>query len=293
MKGSRRVRARQELELNNFVLITGASQGLGRAFAELWTSRGADLILTALPASGLEQVAAELASRHGVRVEAFATDLTSPHGPEALAAWVSERRLPVSVLINNAGVSYNSRFEDSTLRENESCILLNDLALVKVTRLLLPELRRRERAYVLNVASLAAFFPMPYQSVYGPSKTFILNFSLALREELRASRISVSVLCPAGIPTTAASVRKIAVGGLMARATSASAERVAQVGTRQMLAGKAVIIPGFLNQIIAKVSRVAPLAVVYAVMNRIYAKTARHGGSGGDGVEGETSVRGI
>jgi hypothetical protein len=265
----------QELEPDSFVLITGASQGLGRAFAELWASWGVDLILTALPESGLEATAAELASNHGVRVEAFATDLTGRRGPEALAAWVAERRLPVSVLINNAGVSYNARFEDSTLRENESCILLNNLALVKMTRLLLPELRKRPRAYVLNVASLAAYFPMPYQSVYGPTKTFILNFSLALREELRTSDIRVSVLCPSGMPTTAASARKLAVGGRIARITSSTPERVAQIGTRQMLAGKAVIIPGLLNQIIARLSRVAPRALVYAVMNRIYAKTAR------------------
>ena len=162
-------------------LITGASQGLGRAFAEECARLGMDLILVALPASGLAGVAQDIASRYAVQTEYLEMDLTTPGGPEALCRWISNEGLPVSVLINNAGTGYNSRFEDSTMRENESCILLNNLVLVKITRLLLPELKRHPQAFALNVASLAAFFPMPFMPVYGPSKTFILNFSLALR----------------------------------------------------------------------------------------------------------------
>lgn len=182
-------------------LITGASQGLGRAIAEQCARRGMNLILTALPNSGLAQTAIELSHRYGVRSDCMEIDLTEPQAPETLYGFILSRRLAVSILVNNAGVGYNSRFEDSNLQENERCILLNNLALVKLTYLMLPILKSQPESYILNVSSMAAFFPMPFMPVYAPSKAFILNFSLALGEELRATRVSVSVLCPNGIRT--------------------------------------------------------------------------------------------
>ena len=166
------------------VLITGGSQGLGLAFAHSCARRGMDLMLVALPDSGLREAAQMLQAKYGVRCAYLDLDLAAPGGPEAAARWVDELGWPLAYLINNAGVSYNSRFEDSTLAENEAVILLNNLATVKLTHLLLPELRKRERAYVLNVASLAAFFPMPFMPVYAPSKAFLLGVSLALRQEM-------------------------------------------------------------------------------------------------------------
>jgi short-subunit dehydrogenase len=197
-----------------WVVVTGASQGLGRALCDECARRGLNIVLVALPGQGLEQTAHEISERYEVRTDFCETDLTAPGGPEALAQWIGDMGYDVSVLINNAGVGYNRRFEDSTLRENEVCILLNNLALVKLTRLMLPQLRRHPQARVLNVASMAAFFPMPFMPVYAPSKAFILNFSLALRAELSGSPVSVSVLCPNGIRTNQDAIAKIEQGGL-------------------------------------------------------------------------------
>ncbi len=258
-----------------WALITGASQGLGRALAEECARRGMDLILVALPDSGLGLVAQEIGRRYGVRAACFATDLTAPGSPEALAAWLAEKGFAVSVLINNAGVGYNSRFEDSTLRENEACILLNNLALVKLTRLLLPELKRHPQAFVLNVASLAAFFPMPFMPVYAPSKAFIVNFSLALREEMRAHGVSVSVLCPNGIRTNRACREQIAAAGLAARLTCMDADRVAACAVRRLLAGQAVIVPGALNRALVAAARFVPRSTVFAVVSAFWGRTAR------------------
>jgi short-subunit dehydrogenase len=259
-------------------LITGASQGLGRALAEECARRGFDLVLVALPGSGLGLVAQDVGRRYGVQAACFATDLTAPGSPEALVQWVLEKGFPVTALVNNAGVGYNSRFEDSTLRENEACILLNNLALVKLTRLLLPELRRHDRTFVLNVASLAAFFPMPFMPVYAPSKAFIVNFSLALREELRPHRVSVSVLCPNGIRTNQSCREKIAAAGLVARLTCMDADKVAAIAVRRTLAGRAVIVPGLLNRLILAVSRFVPRSTVYAVVSAFWgARVGRRG----------------
>jgi short-subunit dehydrogenase len=258
-------------------LVTGASQGLGRAFAEQCARLGIDLILVALPGSGLPRVAQGIELLYGVRSKYVEMDLTAPGNPEALAEWISRQGLHISMLINNAGVGYNSRFEDSTLGENESCILLNNLALVKITRLLLPQLKRRSQAFVLNVSSMAAFFPMPFMPVYGPSKTFILNFSLALRSEMKGTPVSVSVLCPNGIRTNGECRRKIESHGLIGRLVSMDPDQVAACGLRGLFAQRAVIVPGFLNQCLAALGRHAPRPVVSSVVSSFYSKTACDG----------------
>lgn len=258
-------------------LITGASQGLGRALSHECARLGMDLILVALPGSGLPQVAAEVEQQYGVQALYREADLTEPGSIEALWQWIAEQRLPVSALINNAGVGYNCRFEDSTLHENETCILLNNLALVKLTRLLLPELKRHEPAFVLNVASMAAFFPMPFMPVYAPSKAFILNFSLALRQEMRHTSVRVSVLCPNGMRTNAAARYKIERSGMMARLTCMDPEPVAAYTIRQLLAGRTVIVPGRLNQAIVTLSRYVPSQVIYAVISTFWGRTAQLG----------------
>lgn len=265
---------RRPTPAGTWALITGASQGLGRALAEECARRGMDLVLVALPGSAVGLVAQEIGRRYGVRAACRATDLTAPGSPEALAAWLAEKDLPVSVLINNAGVGYNSRFVDSTLRENEACILLNNLATVKLTHLLLPELQRHRRAFVLNVASLAAFFPMPFMPVYAPSKAFLVNFSLALRQELRGTPVRVSVLCPNGIRTNASCRERIAAGGLAARLTCMDAGPVAARAVRGMLAGRPIIVPGVLNQALAAVSGVVPRAAVAAVVTAFWGRPA-------------------
>ncbi|MGD8244240.1 MAG: SDR family NAD(P)-dependent oxidoreductase [Anaerolineae bacterium] len=281
------MRKRKSLEIeqpepeHHVALITGASQGLGRAFAQECACRGMDLILVALPDSGLEQVAQGIALLYGVRADYVEMDLTQPGNPEALRQWISRRGLRVSVLINNAGVGYNRRFEDSTLGENESCILLNNLALVKITRLLLPELRRHPRAFVLNVASMAAFFPMPFMPVYGPSKAFILNFSLSLRGEMQESPVSVSVLCPNGIRTNGESRKKIASHGWIGELVSRDPDQVAERAMKGLLAGKAVIVPGFINQVIAALGKHTPRSIVCSVVSLFYGKTATPAQGGG------------
>lgn len=258
-----------------WVVVTGASQGLGRAFCDECARRGLNIVLVALPGQGLEQTAREISERYRVRTNFYETDLTAPGGPEALAQWIGDTGYDVSVLINNAGVGYNRRFEDSTLRENEVCILLNNLALVKLTRLMLPQLRRHPQAHVLNVASMAAFFPMPFMPVYAPSKAFILNFSLALRAELSGSPVSVSVLCPNGIRTNQDAIAKIEQGGLAARLTCMDPDQVAAIAIRGMLARKAVIVPGWLNQCVVAASRFVPRAAIYGVISLFWGRTAR------------------
>ena len=144
------------MESETFTVITGASQGLGKAFAEECAIRGRPLVLAALPDTGLLEVARWIERVHGVRVHPLEVDLAADGGPDRLARFVEENGLAVDTLINNAGVGFNGRFGESEPAHNETTIRLNMLAVVALTRLLLPTLRRGGRAHVLNVASLAA-----------------------------------------------------------------------------------------------------------------------------------------
>jgi short-subunit dehydrogenase len=184
-----------------YCLVTGASRGLGLALAEECARLGLNLILVALPETGLPEVANNLANTYGIDVEQREIDLTEPDGPEALYRWVKEQRLAVHMLINNAGIGAHGPFSESALDHNRAMINLNITALVYLTQLFLPELKRQQRAYILNVASLAAFYAMPCKPVYAPTKAFVLNFSLALRAEMDGTAVKVSTLCPGGIMT--------------------------------------------------------------------------------------------
>jgi short-subunit dehydrogenase len=239
-----------------------------------------DLMLVALPDSGLREAAETLQAKYGVRCAYLDLDLAAPGGPEAAARWVDELGWPLAYLINNAGVSYNSRFEDSTLAENEAVILLNNLATVKLTHVLLPELRKRERAYVLNVASLAAFFPMPFMPVYAPSKAFLLGFSLALRQEMCDTPVSVSVLCPNGLRTRPDCRDKIEQHGAIGRLFCMDAAPAAEYAVRRTLSGEAIIVPGLLNRGLAALSRLVPRTSILAVVSAFWGKTAGRPGSG-------------
>lgn len=270
-------------------LVTGASQGLGLALARQCAARGMGVLLVALPGSGVEGVARQLAAEFGVEAASLEIDLTSPTGPEAVASWVAGLRLPLSVLINNAGISCTGHFEDSTLAQNERCIQLNTLALVKTTHLLLPHLRQHTPAHVLNVASLAAFFPMPLKPVYAPSKAFVVQFSLSLRQDLARSGISVSVLCPSGMRTTAMACDPIEQGGWLVRASCLDPDEVAATAVRLMLRGADVIVPGWLNRVAVVAGRLVPRWFLYRFLAGIWQRPSREGPSaaGAEGAPGE------
>jgi uncharacterized protein len=259
-------------------LITGASQGLGRAFARECADRGMSLLLVALPGSGLPELCDSIASERGVSVEYLEADLTEPSSLDCLLAMIRSKELKVDLLVNNAGIGAVGLFLDRSVEYHDAVITLNALALVRLTRLLVTRLGDRGPARILNVASLGALFPMPTFAVYSATKSFVLNFSLALREELSGS-VGVSVLCPNAIRTTPAVNGYIDKLGLIPRLACLTPERIARIAMNGAVRGKAVIIPGFVNRVAAAVSRFVPRTVV--------AKTISHfWGSYGESIEG-------
>jgi uncharacterized protein len=256
------------MNTDEVALVTGASQGLGRAIAEELAGRGSSLFLVSLPDSGLPEVAVTLRRIYGVPVETMEIDLTDPDGPAAVAKEIRRRGLHVRVLVNNAGTGYNRRFDESTLEENEKTIELNVLALVRLTHLLLDRLQAEGGAHVLNIGSLAAFFPMPYLPVYSPTKRFVVSFSLALREELAPRGVAVSVLCPNGIRTNKGCRDQIARQGLAGRLTCLYPDEVARAAVKAMVRNVDVIVPGPINKVLYWISSFVPRRMIVAVVSR-------------------------
>jgi short-subunit dehydrogenase len=233
--------------MSSFALITGASQGLGRAFALEFAERKTNLILVSLPHENLPELAAQLAD-YQITVHYFETDLSLRENVEALAQKINAG-FQIQYLINNAGRGGTRAFEAAELNYLDGILQLNITATVLLTRLLLPNLRQQKQAYILNVSSIAAFSPIGYKTVYPASKVFLRHWSLGLREELRGTGISVSVVYPGPMATNADASERIERQGFKGRIGLVSPEVVARISVDGMLASKATIIPGFMNKI--------------------------------------------
>lgn len=256
-------------------LITGASMGLGRALARECASRGMRLFLVALPGSGLSELAEELNVEFGIETAWLEGDLTEAATLERLRSRIEAEALNIDLLINNAGIGTPGHFMDHSLEYHEATIELNALALVRLVRLFLPDLRRRN-ASILNVASLGAFFPMPTMPIYAATKSFVLHFSLALREELGGT-VGVSVLCPNAIRTTPDVNRYIDNLGPLARRACFTPECIARSALDGVARNRAVIVPGAVNRVIAFISQVVPRALINRTIRHYWGTFLRCG----------------
>ena len=182
------------------VLVTGASSGIGEAFAYNLANRGANLILTARSEDKLRQIAKELSERHEIQVHVFPGDLSLLDMPQRLWDDVQSASLSVDVLINNAGFGKCGPFLEYDYQSHQDMLNLNIKALVGLTHLFLPSMLEKGDGGVINVASTAAFQPIPYLATYSATKAFVLGFSESLWGEYHEHGLTVLALCPVTLP---------------------------------------------------------------------------------------------
>lgn len=243
----------------NYTLITGASLGLGKALALECAKRDMNLILIALPHSGLPELAAEIQNNFNVRVETIERDLCSSESCDEVFEFIKLKGLQVNILINNLGGGSTEPFALGNLKQYEKQIELNVLSTVRFSYLFIDVLRQQIPSHILNVGSLAAYFTVPQKTIYAASKSFVLSFSKTLREELREAGINVSVVCPSGMPTNPLSMQMINSGSLVTRVSCMLPGEVARIAISGMLAGKRVIIPGGINRFFLAIDKILPL----------------------------------
>lgn len=258
-----------------YTLITGASSGIGKAIAYECGKRGMNLILVSLPNQNLEMVAADLAAKFKVKTVFIETDLTRFDSPKELFNRTQAEELDVNILINNAGVAGASYFEESELDYIDERIQLNIRALVMLTRLYLPVLCKHKKSHILNVSSLAAFFYIPYKSVYSASKAFVLNFSRALSGEIKGRGVSISVLFPNGVRTNEITHKRVQAHGLIGQWTETKVEEVANAAIKGMLKKRFYIIPGSASHFLLFLRLILPIPVQQSLISREFVKEAK------------------
>ncbi len=185
----------------NVAVITGASMGLGEEFARQIAARQQNLVLIARSEDRLKALASELEDRHKIRALTFTCDLSVVGAADKVQEFLTEEKLHPTWLVNNAGLGAVGGFDEMDAARVHSMLMVNMTALVELTHRLLPQMRLSRDARIINVASTAAFQPVAYFNVYSASKTFVLNFSEGLHEEMRGTDVNVLALCPGPTPT--------------------------------------------------------------------------------------------
>lgn len=263
---------------NLYTLITGASTGLGKELALECARRKMNLILVSLPGEDLKGLSKKIISDYQVRVSYQETDLTKRESIEDLVLWINNN-FAVNMVVNNAGVGGSCMFAESTADYLDNIIQLNISAMVLLTRLLLPELKKHAEAYILNVSSLAAFSPVPFKTVYPASKSFIHYFSLGLRAELKNTSVCVSVLTPGPMLTNSDVSKRINGQSLYIKRSILPSQEIAQIAVKKLLKRKSVIIPGLINRFTAFLIRLVPVQVSILVGTTIFKRELRKKGS--------------
>ena len=257
-------------------LVTGASSGIGLELAKLLAGGGYDLVLVARRVQRLEELGRELAQRHGIRWRAIGADLADPAAPAAVFGQLEAASVAVDVVVNDAGFGALGRFARLDPETARRMLQVNVAALTQLTRLFLPGMLARGRGRILNVASTAGFVPGPLMAVYYATKAYVISFSEALAEELRGSGVTVTVLCPG--PTTGTefqAVARIGTARLFRLPGVLEAGTVARAGYRGLMAGKRMVVPGFLNRLLPLVVRFSPRGMVARVARLLQERVRR------------------
>ena len=255
----------QKTAMNKTVLITGASRGIGEAFARVYAKRQHDLILVARNQDDLNQLQAELSNQYKINVVVLCHDLTKDAEVQQLYDEVQQQNLTVDVLVNNAGYGDYGEFFKSDWPKLEGMILLNVLGVTHLTRLFLPTMIARGQGQILNVSSTAAFQPGPRMAVYFATKAYILSFSEALSAETEGTGVSVTVVCPG--PTQSnfgqyANMEQIALFGDVTSDKLPSALEVAEYGYEALNKGEVVAVHGVVNKVLTFMPRLTPRGIV-------------------------------
>ena len=242
---------------NRWAVVTGASSGLGRGLAAKLAGRGMSVLLTGRNETRLNQVAHDIRRAvPQVKVETIAADLSTSSGVSVLLDHVGDR--PIEVLVNNAGFGSYGPFVHANAEHETDELAVDVSAVIALARAFLPGMLARRSGGILNVASTIAFQPAPYQAVYGASKAFVLSFSQALWAEAREAGVAVTALCPGPTRTGFVDALGADVGHTAIYRRLADPEPVIEAGLRALDRGRAVVIPGVRNRLLAESGRFMP-----------------------------------
>lgn len=253
-------------------LITGASGGIGYELAKLFAKDHHNVVLVARSAPKLAQFADELQRQFGVSAKAIPLDLTAAPAPQFLFDQLQREGIAIDILVNNAGYGMFGQFAEISLEDNLGQIQLNITALTHLTKLFLGPMIERHSGRIMNVASTAGFQPGPLMAVYYATKAYVISFSEALANELKASGVTVTCLCPGPTATNLQERAGMENTRLVKTLRPMDAKTVARDGYRGLMSGKTLVVSGFRNWLVAESVRFSPRKLVTAVSRKLLDK---------------------
>lgn len=252
-------------------LVTGASSGIGAEIARCLAARGLGVTLVARREDRLRALAGELAAAHGIRAEVVAADLADADRRAALPGELAGRGLTVDVLVNNAGFGTTGPVHRADPAREVEMVRVDVEAVADLCTRFLPGMVERRRGAVLNVASTAAFQPLPGQAGYSAAKAFVLSYTQALRAELAGTGVTVTALCPGPVETEFARTSGLGeedASSALPRFMWVPAPAVAEAAVDGLARGRAVVIPGAANRFTAVAGHLAPRSLLLPLVAR-------------------------
>src|ERR1700682_2343835 len=243
--------------LRNYALVTGASMGLGKAFARALAARKHDVIVVARSEDKLVALANELKAAHGIEAEPIQFDLAQPLAGQHLAEQLSARGLRIDLLINNAGYGMHGQAWKLDLKRQIEMIYLHNASVAELTYHLLPPMIAECRGGIINISSMAGFQALPYAALYSATKSFLTTFSLALEQEVRRYKIKVVTVCPGRLkPEVEVNERKKFTGG------DQTHEEIVAATLKMLDSGGGLLVPGWVNKVASFAERFFPRRLV-------------------------------
>lgn len=253
----------------SYVLITGASSGIGKEFAKRFAHKGLDLILVSRNEDKLNFVKEEILKDCNIDIKVFPCDLSLEDGPNKVYEYTTNNNLKVSCLVNNAGFGSFGKFEDTDLSKYQQMIDLNNRALVSMTYLYLEDFKKNGMGRIINIASIASFTPGPYMSVYYASKAFVLSFSLAINEEFKDYNIKVTAICPAPTNTDFWKVAKVEMNNFKAKHLSRNTKELVDGSMKAIDNNKAIYVDGWLYKLAAFSTKLLPRPLLAKITSQV------------------------
>jgi uncharacterized protein len=254
-----------------FTLITGAGKGLGLALARECASRGRNLILIALPNENLCDTCCQLENEFDIIAHFFEVDLTDA---TAMERFIQKdlHDFSIDMLVNNAGTGGSKPIDTVSSEYIDNIIMLNIRALSILTHALIPELKKHEKSYILNVGSIAAFSPFPFKTVYPASKAFVHSFSMGLKAELSNTPVHVCVVNPGPVLTNEDVIHRINKYGYLGRMSALTPEKAASISISAMFRGHGRVLPGIMTKLNYLAFKLIPCSIRLYFMRRMVSR---------------------
>ena len=250
-----------------YTLITGSSEGFGKALAIECAKRKMNLILVSLPDSGLNQLAKFINQNYNVDVISIEKDLSVEENCVTLFKEVVQMNLGVNILINNVGLGSTMFFKEGTIDFYQKQVKLNVMVTTLLSSLFLDMLKTNMPSHILNVSSLSCFFYLTKKQVYGATKSYVYSFSKSLRAELSSDGVNVSVICPGGMNTNPTTIMTNKSNHWLARQSIMNPGEVATIAIKGLLNRDEIIIPGFMNKLFLLIDKLMPAFFIKMIAN--------------------------